>query len=130
MPRTPIPALASAPIVNLAPRDVEALVEELQAYHAIFSPLFRRREQRAWGLSLGDRAWGTEPWGQSPGGQSPGDGAQGDRAWAVEPVRGYMGAIIDGRLPSWINPVPWRSYLAITPIPRRPITYSQDQGAS
>jgi hypothetical protein len=38
MPRTPIPALASPPIVNLVPRDVEALVEELQAYHAIFSP--------------------------------------------------------------------------------------------
>lgn len=50
MPRTPVPALASPPKVNLAPRDVEALVDELQAYHAIFSPLFRRREQRAWGL--------------------------------------------------------------------------------
>jgi SRSO17 transposase len=37
-------------MVNLAPRDIEALVEELQAYHAIFSPFFRRREQRAWGL--------------------------------------------------------------------------------
>lgn len=50
MPRTPAVVLAAPPTVNLAPRDVEALVEELQAYHAIFSPLFRRREQRAWGL--------------------------------------------------------------------------------
>jgi len=37
-------------MVNLAPRDIEALVEELQVYHAIFSPFFRRREQREWGL--------------------------------------------------------------------------------
>jgi len=29
---------------------VEGLLEELQAYHAYFSPLFARREQREWGL--------------------------------------------------------------------------------
>lgn len=57
MPQTPIPALASPPSVNLAPRDVEALVEELQAYHAIFSPLFRRREQREWGLQYLHGQW-------------------------------------------------------------------------
>lgn len=55
MPRTPAPVLASPPTVNLAPRDVEALVEELQAYHAIFSPLFRRREQRAGGVAVPPR---------------------------------------------------------------------------
>lgn len=41
---------APPPAVNLAPRDVEALLDELQAYHAHFSPLFARREQRSWGL--------------------------------------------------------------------------------
>jgi SRSO17 transposase len=50
MPRTPVPVLASPPMVNLAPRDLETFVEELQAYHAIFSPFFHRREQREWGL--------------------------------------------------------------------------------
>ncbi len=50
MPRRPVTALASPPALNLAPRDVEALIKELQSYYAIFSPLFRRREQRTWGL--------------------------------------------------------------------------------
>ncbi len=50
MSRSPITVLASPPKLNLAPRDVEALVDELQAYHAYFSPLFARREQREWGL--------------------------------------------------------------------------------
>jgi len=50
MPRTPVPVLASPPMVNLASRDFETLIEELQASHAIFSPFFRRREQREWGV--------------------------------------------------------------------------------
>jgi len=36
--------------VNLAPRDVEGLLDELRAYHASFSPLFARAEQRHWAL--------------------------------------------------------------------------------
>jgi len=35
---------------NLAPHDVEALANELVAYHALFAPLFRREEQRQWAL--------------------------------------------------------------------------------
>jgi len=31
---------------GLAIQDIESLVEELRAYHAIYSPLFQRREQR------------------------------------------------------------------------------------
>jgi SRSO17 transposase len=30
------------------PQDVERLVDDLHAYHAIYSPLFQRREQRQW----------------------------------------------------------------------------------
>jgi SRSO17 transposase len=33
-------------VMDLSPRDVDDLVEELRAYHAIYSPLFQRREQR------------------------------------------------------------------------------------
>ena len=32
--------------MDLAIQDIESLVEELRAYHAIYSPLFQRREQR------------------------------------------------------------------------------------
>jgi SRSO17 transposase len=32
--------------MDLSPHDVDGLVEELRAYHAIYSPLFQRREQR------------------------------------------------------------------------------------
>ena len=32
--------------MDLAIQDIEHLVEELRAYHAIYSPLFQRREQR------------------------------------------------------------------------------------
>jgi SRSO17 transposase len=39
------------PIVNLAPCDVEALADDLLAYHAHFAPLFQRAEQRAWALT-------------------------------------------------------------------------------
>ena len=41
-------AIETAPTMNLRPGDVDFLVEELQAYHAIYSPLFQRREQRYW----------------------------------------------------------------------------------
>jgi SRSO17 transposase len=42
--------LISPPECNLAARDIEELLDELRAYHAHFSPLFARREQRDWGL--------------------------------------------------------------------------------
>jgi SRSO17 transposase len=38
----------TAPVLDLTPGDLDAILDELQAYHAIFSPLFRRPEQRAW----------------------------------------------------------------------------------
>jgi SRSO17 transposase len=38
--------IETAPKMDLAIEDVEHLVEELRAYHAIYSPLFQRREQR------------------------------------------------------------------------------------
>jgi len=50
MARTVRTALSPLPPVNLAPRDVEGLLDELRAYHTYFSPLFARREQRGWGL--------------------------------------------------------------------------------
>ena len=45
------PPSGRPPESNLAPRDVEALAEELVAYHAAFAPLFRRAEQRTWALA-------------------------------------------------------------------------------
>src|SRR5882672_787818 len=36
----------TAPRMELAIQDIEHLVEELRAYHAIYSPLCQRREQR------------------------------------------------------------------------------------
>jgi len=38
--------IEAAPEMNLSPQDIELLLPELQQYHAIYSPLFRRREQR------------------------------------------------------------------------------------
>ncbi|NPV08654.1 MAG: hypothetical protein HPY83_11945 [Anaerolineae bacterium] len=38
------------PREGLIPRDVEELGDELAAYHAIFAPLFFRRERRHWPL--------------------------------------------------------------------------------
>ncbi|HEY5867146.1 MAG TPA: IS701 family transposase [Candidatus Tectomicrobia bacterium] len=38
--------IATTPKMDLAIQDIEHLVEELRAYHAIYSPLFQRREQR------------------------------------------------------------------------------------
>jgi hypothetical protein len=40
------PPSARPPEVNLAPTDVEALADELVAYHAEFAPCFRRSEKR------------------------------------------------------------------------------------
>ena len=41
-----IDLIETAPQMDLAVQDIEHLVEELRAYHAIYSPLFQRREQR------------------------------------------------------------------------------------
>ena len=41
-------AIETAPVMDLSPQEVENLVEELHAYHALYSPLFQRREQRYW----------------------------------------------------------------------------------
>src|SRR5215216_2935083 len=38
----------TVPVLDLTPGDLDTILDELQAYHAIFSPLFRRPEQRAW----------------------------------------------------------------------------------
>jgi SRSO17 transposase len=40
------PTMETTPVMDLPPRDLEDLVEELRAYHALYSPLFQRREQR------------------------------------------------------------------------------------
>lgn len=45
------PSSGRPPEVNLGPSDVEALADELVAYHAEFAPLFRRAEQRRWALA-------------------------------------------------------------------------------
>lgn len=47
---TPPPS-GQPPVINLAPRDVEALADELLAYHAHFASLFQRSEQRTWALT-------------------------------------------------------------------------------
>jgi SRSO17 transposase len=40
--------LTTAPVLDLTPADLDGILDELDAYHAIFSPLFARREQRDW----------------------------------------------------------------------------------
>jgi SRSO17 transposase len=40
------PPIETAPAMELTPQAIDNLVEELRAYHAIYSPLFQRREQR------------------------------------------------------------------------------------
>jgi SRSO17 transposase len=42
------PPSGQKPSMNLAPREVEAMAEELVAYHELFQDLFRRPEQREW----------------------------------------------------------------------------------
>jgi SRSO17 transposase len=41
-------SIETTAVIDLPPRDLDNLVEELRAYHAIYSPLFQRREQREW----------------------------------------------------------------------------------
>jgi len=43
-----IQPIETAPTLDLVPEDLEDLLDELHAYHAIYSPLFQRREQREW----------------------------------------------------------------------------------
>jgi len=40
--------LTTALVFDLTPTDLAGIMDELHAYHAIFSPLFARREQRDW----------------------------------------------------------------------------------
>ncbi len=40
--------LMTAPVLDLTPQDLDGILDELRAYHAIFSPLFVRPEQRTW----------------------------------------------------------------------------------
>ncbi|MGH8057415.1 MAG: IS701 family transposase, partial [Candidatus Entotheonellia bacterium] len=40
--------IETVPAMDLSPPDIDRLVDELRAYHAIYSPLFQRREQREW----------------------------------------------------------------------------------
>jgi SRSO17 transposase len=40
--------LDTAPVMELRPQDIDNLVDALQDYHAIYSPLFQRRAQREW----------------------------------------------------------------------------------
>ena len=42
------PPSGQQPVMPLAPRDVEAIAEELVIYHEKFHDLFQRREQRQW----------------------------------------------------------------------------------
>lgn len=42
------PSSGQKPEMNLAPRDLETMAEELRTYHALFHDLFQRREQREW----------------------------------------------------------------------------------
>ena len=42
----PIEPIDTAPTLDLAPQEVATLIDELRVYHAIYSPLFQRREQR------------------------------------------------------------------------------------
>lgn len=45
------PPSGQPPVINLTSHDVEALADELAAYHAHFAPLFQRQEQRHWALT-------------------------------------------------------------------------------
>lgn len=38
--------IATAPVLDLTPQDIDTILDELRAYHTIYSPLFQRREQR------------------------------------------------------------------------------------
>ncbi len=45
-PTTNVPL--SVPVLDLKPQELDLIMEEWQAFHAIFSPLFGREEQRVW----------------------------------------------------------------------------------
>jgi len=45
------PPSGRPPVINVAPRDVDTLADELIAYHAHFAPHFTRAEQRQWALT-------------------------------------------------------------------------------
>jgi len=40
--------LTTAPVLDLTPGDLDGILDELRTFHALFSPLFCRPEQRAW----------------------------------------------------------------------------------
>ena len=44
------PPLGRAPVLNIAPRDVEGLGDELVSYQQLFANAFVRWEQRHWAL--------------------------------------------------------------------------------
>ncbi len=44
------PPSGRAPVLNIAPRDVEGLGDELKRFHRMFATGFMRREQRHWAL--------------------------------------------------------------------------------
>jgi len=46
--RDDLEPIATAPVLDLTPQDIDGLLNELSSYHAIFSPLFKRPEQREW----------------------------------------------------------------------------------
>jgi SRSO17 transposase len=41
-----IEPIATAPALDLTPQDIDTIIGELRAYHAIYRPLFQRREQQ------------------------------------------------------------------------------------
>jgi len=41
-------AVLTAPVLDVTPQDLDTILDELTAFHAIFSPLFARQEQRDW----------------------------------------------------------------------------------
>ena len=60
--------IVMAPVLNLTPQYVDTISDELRAYHAIYSSLFQRRQQREWsehylhGLLLSIPRKSIEPW--------------------------------------------------------------------
>lgn len=44
------PASSRKPSLRLTPSDIEAIRDELIAYHRLFDSVFQRREQRYWSL--------------------------------------------------------------------------------
>jgi SRSO17 transposase len=91
------PPSGQQPELNLAPRDLEAMAEELVTYHALFHELFQRREQREWSAfylrgQLSDIERKTvEPMvlalkGPNQAAVRAGQQFLGEGAWADEPI--------------------------------------------